>query len=140
MTSDVAASLIDASPQRKLWDVIPCGGFVRLDGSSAFSRSYPLILLKTRQLITGVEPTTHVVGRFSLVHLELVSCGGVPCAYLLQTHRCSLRVRPTYCVLSARGEPVREGSTLFTDGTLGMVGDDGAVCAFVYHSKWISLK
>ena len=122
---------------RDLWNLLPENSFFRLDELNAFHTQYPVVVMKMRSLIPGVAPKFSVVGDYHFTKLGLVTCVGVPMAYLLESPQCSVRLRSEYCVLSLRGQHCQQPAKMLIDGNFGMVGDENAVVMFVNNQRWL---
>jgi hypothetical protein len=124
------------SYRRRLVDSLPLDTFVDLAKMDTI-HSLTEILLLSATTTAEIPLEFRPVGDLPFGSIDLITCGGLPCGYVIGVPRCSRIIGRNYASLIRRNPIDAEVSQLFVDGKLVVVGNDSAMVATIATRRWI---
>jgi hypothetical protein len=129
--------MLPGSYRRRLVDSLPHDTFIDLSKMQSIN-SLTEILIMSGPSVDGLPLEFGLVCELPFGSLDLISCGGLPCGYVVVIPRCERKIGRNNIALIRRRPIEDEVERLFDDGKLIVVGNDSAITAIAITRKWIS--
>lgn len=125
------------SPQRRLWDSLPAGEFLRIDELSSFGLSHSTVLLKIKPSLESLPLGETQLGDLPFGVMHAITCASLVVAYQVTVPTCHVvSVGTNFAAFGRKLHPALDVQTYVVDKRIAVVGNPDAMLVVSSRIYW----